>query len=154
MLIRLHTIYRRDIIISSCCHSVNLLIKRYYPECLEYLADAFSPMLAHGKDIKERYGDDYKVIFIGPCIAKKDEVDNSDFIDAALTFKELDLLFYNFESINDFNKFIIRKRKELTNLLDETIIKEINNRIINPILYYFFYFNDRAFTTYFRRIIF
>ena len=81
----------RDIIISSCCHSVNLMIQKHYPECLPYLADVLSPMLAHGKDIKERYKDAY-VVFIGPCIAKKDEVDISkdNYVDVALTFIELD----------------------------------------------------------------
>ena len=64
------------------------------------------------------------IIFNEHEIVKGENEENEeDVID-----EELDLLFYNFESINDFNKFIIRKRKELTNLLDETIIKEINNR--------------------------
>ncbi|MGN1294963.1 MAG: [Fe-Fe] hydrogenase large subunit C-terminal domain-containing protein [Bacilli bacterium] len=81
----------RDIIISSCCHSVNLMIQKHYPECLPYLADVLSPMLAHGKDIKSRHNDAY-VVFIGPCIAKKDEVyiNKEKFVDAALTFIELD----------------------------------------------------------------
>jgi len=80
-----------DIIISSCCHSVNTLIKRYYPDCLPYLADVLSPMQAHGLDIKKRYGNDAKVVFIGPCIAKKDEADrHPEYIDAVLTFEELD----------------------------------------------------------------
>ncbi len=81
---------QHDVIISSCCHSINLLIEKYYPEALPYLANVLSPMLAHGKDIKARY-DDAKVVFIGPCIAKKDEADkNKNYIDACLTFTELD----------------------------------------------------------------
>ena len=81
----------RDIIISSCCHAINMLIKRHHPDCLPYLADVLSPMLAHGKDLKLRYGEDTKVVFIGPCIAKKDESDkNSSLVEAALTFEELD----------------------------------------------------------------
>ena len=80
----------RDVIISSCCHSINMLIKRHHPKCLPYLADVLSPMLAHGKDIKLRYGENTKVVFIGPCIAKKDESDkNRGLVDAALTFHEL-----------------------------------------------------------------
>lgn len=79
----------RDIIISSCCHSVNLLIQKYYPEELQYLADVLSPMLAHARDIKERVPD-AKVVFIGPCIAKKDEAQFSDgLVDAVLSFEEL-----------------------------------------------------------------
>lgn len=80
----------RDVVISSCCHSINLLIEKRYPECLPYLADVLTPMQAHGLNIKERFGDEVKVVFIGPCISKKDEADNSDYIDAVLTFEELD----------------------------------------------------------------
>ena len=62
----------RDVIISSCCHSVNLLIQKYVPEELDFLADVISPMQAHCQDIKRRYPD-AKTVFIGPCVAKKDE---------------------------------------------------------------------------------
>ena len=55
----------RNILISSCCHSVNLLIQKYYPSCLPYLADVLSPMQAHCKDIKQRYPN-AKTVFIGP----------------------------------------------------------------------------------------
>jgi len=80
----------RDVIISSCCHSVNLLIQKHYPEATPYLANVLSPMLAHGKDIKTRHPG-ARVVFIGPCIAKKDECDrNRDYVDLVLTFPELD----------------------------------------------------------------
>ena len=80
----------RDVIISSCCHSVNLLIQKHYPDAKKYLADVLSPMLAHSKDIKTR-DPNAKVVFVGPCIAKKDEGDlNKDLIDGVLTFKDLD----------------------------------------------------------------
>ena len=79
----------RDIVISSCCHSVNLLIQRYYPMALEYLADFASPMQAHCADIKKRIPN-AKTVFIGPCIAKKDEAAQyGDLVDAVLTFEEL-----------------------------------------------------------------
>ncbi|MBS7402381.1 MAG: [Fe-Fe] hydrogenase large subunit C-terminal domain-containing protein [Oscillospiraceae bacterium] len=80
---------RRDILISSCCHSVNLLIQKYYPAQLQYLADVLSPMQAHCMDIKRRYKD-CKTVFIGPCLAKKDEADHyAGITDAVLTFEEL-----------------------------------------------------------------
>jgi len=80
-----------DVVISSCCHTINLLVQKYYPRALPYLADVLSPMLAHGKDIKQRYGSDTKVVFIGPCISKKDEADkNHEYVDVALTFEELE----------------------------------------------------------------
>lgn len=79
----------RDIVISSCCHSVNLLIQKYFPGCLRYLADVVSPMQAHCKDIKRRYPG-AKTVFIGPCVAKKDEAEHyKGIVDATLTFEEL-----------------------------------------------------------------
>ncbi|MBE6927464.1 MAG: PAS domain-containing protein [Ruminococcaceae bacterium] len=79
----------RDILISSCCHSINLLIQKYFPAALEYLADVMSPMQAHCADIKRRYPN-AKTVFIGPCVAKKDEADDYEgLVDAVLTFEEL-----------------------------------------------------------------
>ena len=79
----------RDIIITSCCHSVNLLIQKYFPSSLEYLADVMSPMQAHCADIKKRIPD-AKTVFIGPCVAKKDEAEYYEgLVDAVLTFEEL-----------------------------------------------------------------
>lgn len=79
----------RDIIITSCCHSINLLIQKYFPRELEYLADVVSPMQAHCLDIKKRYPD-AKTAFIGPCVAKKDEAEHYEgIVDAVLTFEEL-----------------------------------------------------------------
>ncbi|MGM9599680.1 MAG: [Fe-Fe] hydrogenase large subunit C-terminal domain-containing protein [Faecousia sp.] len=79
----------RDILISSCCHSVNLLIQKYFPKELPYLADVVTPMQAHCKDIKRRVPN-AKCVFIGPCVAKKDEADYSDgIVDAVLTYEEL-----------------------------------------------------------------
>lgn len=79
----------RDIVISSCCHSVNLLIQKYFPKEIEYLANVMSPMQAHCTDIKKRYPD-AKTVFIGPCVAKKDEAERyKGIVDAVLTFEEL-----------------------------------------------------------------
>ena len=79
----------RDVIITSCCHSINLLIQKHYPQALEYLADVVSPMQAHCKDIKSRFPN-AKTVFIGPCVAKKDEAEHYEgIVDAVLTFEEL-----------------------------------------------------------------
>ena len=78
-----------DIIISSCCHSINLLIQKHYPAALEYLADVMSPMQAHCQDIKSRIPN-AKTVFVGPCVAKKDEAEYYEgIVDAVLTFEEL-----------------------------------------------------------------
>lgn len=80
---------KRDVIITSCCHSVNLLIQKYYQNMLPYLADVLSPMLAHARDIKARNAK-AKVVFVGPCVSKKDEADFYEgYVDAVLTFEEL-----------------------------------------------------------------
>ena len=79
----------QDVIISSCCHSINLLIEKYFPSALRYLAKVVSPMQAHCMDIKKRYPD-AKTIFIGPCVSKKDEADRYPGpVDCVLTFEEL-----------------------------------------------------------------
>lgn len=79
----------RDIIITSCCHSVNLLIQKHFPSALEYLADVMSPVQAHCADIKRRMPN-AKTVFIGPCVAKKDEAEYYEgLVDAVLTFEEL-----------------------------------------------------------------
>ena len=79
----------RDVVISSCCHSINLLIQKHYPQALQYLAYVNSPMQAHCLDIKRRYPN-AKTVFIGPCVAKKDEAEYYEgIVDAVLTFEEL-----------------------------------------------------------------
>ena len=78
-----------DVLISSSCHSVNLLIQKHYPDTLKYLAPVISPMQAHSIDIKKR-NPTAKTVFIGPCVAKKDEADHyKGIVDAVLTFEEL-----------------------------------------------------------------
>lgn len=80
-----------DVIITSCCPSVNLLIRKYYPELIKYLSPVVSPMIAHSLDIKRRIPQ-AKTVFIGPCLSKKDEAEDSA-VDAVLTFEELSGLF-------------------------------------------------------------
>ena len=78
-----------EVIISSCCHSVNTLIQKYYPEAISSLAHVKSPMLAHCDKIKRERGDCYTV-FIGPCISKKSEAEMYEGItDCVLTYEEL-----------------------------------------------------------------
>lgn len=82
---------KNEVIISTCCHTVNLLIQKYYPEMIPNMAPVFSPMQAHCRDLKRRYPD-AKTIFIGPCISKKAEAEEEsccDDVDCVLTFEEL-----------------------------------------------------------------
>ena len=73
--------------ITSACPAACRLIQMYYPKALPYLAPVESPMVAHAKMLR-RNNPDMKIVFIGPCIAKKREADEHN-IDAVLTFEEL-----------------------------------------------------------------
>lgn len=80
---------KMNVIISSCCHSLNLLIQKYHPEVLPYLAPVLSPMQAHCRKMKKE-DPDVKTVFIGPCISKKAEAEEyPGDVDCALTFEEL-----------------------------------------------------------------
>ena len=83
---------RWPLIASSCPVVVNL-VEKYYPDLISHLAPIVSPLIAHGRWLREQYGDDVYVVFIGPCIAKKAEIFEEPVageIDAALTFAELE----------------------------------------------------------------
>lgn len=80
---------KEDVIISSCCPTVNMMIQKYYPEALGCLARVMSPMQAHAVSLRKRYPG-AKIVFVGPCISKKAEADQYDkVIDCVLTFEEL-----------------------------------------------------------------
>lgn len=79
-------------IITTCCPSVNLLIETYYPALIPYMAPVISPMTAHARMLKEEYGPDVKVVFIGPCVSKKAEAyddASAPTADAVLNFHEI-----------------------------------------------------------------
>lgn len=79
-------------LITSACPAVNRMIRLYYPEALPYLAPVDSPMLAHAKMLKKRFPD-ARLVFIGPCIAKKREAAESGLLSGVLTFEDLKELF-------------------------------------------------------------
>lgn len=79
----------QEVIISTCCSSVVMLVQEHFPELLPALAPVVSPMVAHCAEIK-RKNPAAKTVFIGPCISKKHEGDDfPEAVDAALTFDEL-----------------------------------------------------------------
>jgi PAS domain S-box-containing protein len=80
----------RPLLTSSCPAIVNL-IQCHYPDALPYLAPLVSPMIAHARYLKSILPE-HRVVFIGPCIAKKHEAETDQVagvVDAALTFEEL-----------------------------------------------------------------
>jgi len=80
----------KDYYISSDCPSIVNYIKHYHPNLVDNLAPIVSPMVAMSRVVHARYGSDVKIVFIGPCVAKKAE---STEIDEAITFSELRELF-------------------------------------------------------------
>ncbi|MDR2735174.1 MAG: 4Fe-4S binding protein [Spirochaetota bacterium] len=77
--------------ICTACPTVVHLMEKYHPEYLEALIPVVSPMIAHGRMLKEQYPG-CAVIFIGPCAAKKQEImrpENAGAVDIVLTFTEL-----------------------------------------------------------------
>lgn len=79
----------QSVIISSCCYTVVSLIQKYYPALTPAVAPVLSPMLASGRLIKQEVPGAY-VVFIGPCISKKQEMQKlPGYIDCVLTFEEL-----------------------------------------------------------------
>ncbi|MDR1094338.1 MAG: 4Fe-4S binding protein, partial [Clostridiales bacterium] len=79
--------------ITSACPAVNNMIRLYYPKALPYLAPVPSPMTVHARMIK-RADPDAKVVFIGPCVAKKREAaESGGTVDAVLTFENLKAAF-------------------------------------------------------------
>lgn len=80
---------KHDVIISSCCHSINSLIQKYHPAVLPFLAPVLSPMQAHAQLIQQEHPG-AKVVFVGPCISKKEETEQYEQCDVALTFEELE----------------------------------------------------------------
>jgi two-component system NtrC family sensor kinase len=82
--------------ISSPCPALILYIKKYFPSLVDHLAPIVSPMVAMGRVIKRKARPGGKVVFIGPCIAKKEEIEDPEVagdVDAVLTFVELDRMF-------------------------------------------------------------
>ncbi|HEX2946288.1 MAG TPA: [Fe-Fe] hydrogenase large subunit C-terminal domain-containing protein [Clostridia bacterium] len=80
-------------IITTACPSIIFLVEKHYPELIGMLAPVVSPMIAHAKMLRQTYGQRIKVVFIGPCLSKKDECNdfqNSGAVDAVLTFEELE----------------------------------------------------------------
>ncbi len=76
--------------ISSDCPAIVFYIEQFHPELVPNIAPLASPLVATARLAKKLYGDDVKIVFLGPCVAKKAE---SDEVDEALTFKELRELF-------------------------------------------------------------
>lgn len=84
-------------ICTACPAAVNY-ITMYRQEYTDNLINVVSPMIAHAKKIKKKFGNETKVVFVGPCVAKKSEIiwdEVKGLVEYALTFTELKELFFN-----------------------------------------------------------
>lgn len=92
----------KGLFISSACPVIVDYIRLYKPEYTKYITPLGSPLMTHAKMLKETYGNDISIVFIGPCIGKKNEVTYSGLFDVALTFEELRMWFN--DAIVDISK--------------------------------------------------
>lgn len=81
--------------IGTTCPGIVAYIEKYHPKLVDKMAPVVSPMLATAKALRFLHEEDMKIVFVGPCIAKKAEAarDDNEMVDAALTFSELRTLF-------------------------------------------------------------
>ncbi|NWJ53451.1 MAG: histidine kinase, partial [Bacteroidetes bacterium] len=97
--------------ISTCCPAIVSLIEKFHPELTDNLAPIISPMVAAAEVVHMKYGDDIKVVYIGPCIDYKKEAlatSAQGLVNEVLTFAELRDLFKEFaisESNQEFSEF-------------------------------------------------
>ena len=82
-----------DLAISSACPASVDYIRKYLPQYTANIVPLYSPVMAHCRMLREEFGEDCKVIFFGPCAAKKNEADrNPDIFTLAVTFAALEEL--------------------------------------------------------------
>lgn len=74
---RLLKSWEKPLMISSACPAAVDMVRKYLPEYAPYISPVPSPVRAHARLLKEKYGDDAKVVFVGPCAAKKNESDRN-----------------------------------------------------------------------------
>lgn len=79
----------KGLFISSACPVIVDFIRLYHPEFAKCITPIGSPAMTHAKMLKEKYGEDISIVFIGPCIGKKNEAEHYNYFDVALTFEEL-----------------------------------------------------------------
>ena len=118
--------------ITSFCPAMNNIIQKHYPSIIQNLIPVISPFIYHSRLLKEKYGKEAKVVFIGPCLAKKTEAYGENSVDAVLTFGELQKLFreynINLEDVNEEPFDETYEDKLLVSIVGETS-KFIKNEI-------------------------
>ena len=76
--------------LSTACPAFVEYINKYMPDLTPNLTPVLSPLLSHCKMMRHKLGDDIKIVFVGPCIAKKFEADrNADILNLSISFRDL-----------------------------------------------------------------
>lgn len=78
--------------VCTACPAVVSYVEHYRPDQVAQLLPVVSPMIAHARMLRERLGENTRIIFIGPCVTKKAEADRPEYfgiLDCVLTFREL-----------------------------------------------------------------
>lgn len=105
--------------ITSACPAACRMIQEYYPQALKYLASVDSPMVAHAKLIKKQHPE-MRIVFVGPCIAKKREAEECHLIDNVLTFEDVQQLFEEHDvRLDEITRLNFGKGKGAPNLAKE-----------------------------------
>ncbi len=105
--------------ITSACPAACRMIQEYYPKALKYLAPVDSPMVAHAKIIKKQHPE-ARIVFIGPCIAKKREAEECHLIDHVLTFEDVVKLFDERNiKLDEITNLSLNKKNGTPNLAKE-----------------------------------
>ena len=73
---------------TSCCPSYVQLAEKHIPDLKKYISSTGSPMYYTARIVKEKYPD-AKIVFVGPCVAKRKEVKLDPCVDFTLTFEEV-----------------------------------------------------------------
>ena len=100
----------KGLFISSACPVIVDFIRHYHPEFTNNITPIGSPAMTHAKMLKEKFGEDISIVFIGPCIGKKNESDQRELIDGALTFEELKQWINN--DIGDISKISVDNKNK------------------------------------------
>ena len=106
--------------ITSMCPTIDHLIQKHYPELTDSIIPVVPPFISHGRFLKHKYGTESKVVFIGPCVAKKTDAAKEICVDEVLTFYEL-------------QKWIQSKKINLEDFPIEPFDYVCNDKILFPI---------------------
>ena len=133
---------------NSCCPAYVEYVERFFPELKQHISHSPSPMVVMGRILKERHPD-AKVVFIGPCTAKKVEFQKQAFkdaIDNVITFEELQAVFdcyqIDFDHLDDspldqasyFGRIFARSGGLTTALNQAMIENQLETSTLKPVI--------------------